>query len=291
MLTVFRRHTADCEFFGKPRNARGSRHCKNRCPLWVQGSLGGEYVRKSLNLEAWEAAAGLVRAWEASGQIGVVRPQIPLREAVAKYVDDVYARGLSAESVKKLRDAVERLFLGFCAHHGCRLLTHVNVDDIREYRNYLVKKYAASSAQSRLEYVRGFLRFCQHSGWITTNPAAVVKPPRSKSAPTLPFEDEEVARMLEAAETFTSKGVFGAGNKQRVRAMLLLLRYSGLRISDAATLERARVKGTKVFLYTQKTGTAVWVPLPQFVVEALNGSPSHDPRYFFGTANVSGHRP
>ena len=190
MLTVYRRHTADCDFFAKPRNARGSRTCKNRCPLWVQGSLRGEYVRKSLNLDAWEAASDLVRAWEASGQIGVVRPEIPsLRDAVTKYIEDAEARELSAESVKKLRDAVERLFLGYCEHQGCRRLPHLCVEDIREYRNHLVKRYAASSAQTRFEYVRGLQRFCQHSGWIMSNPATAVKPPRSESCPTLPFEE------------------------------------------------------------------------------------------------------
>lgn len=35
---------------------------------------------------------------------------------------DGQARNLNAESVKKMRDAVERLFLAFCAKHGYRLL-------------------------------------------------------------------------------------------------------------------------------------------------------------------------
>lgn len=123
MLTVYRRHQPDCDFFGKPRNARGSRTCRNRCPLWVQGSLRGEYIRRSLNLNSWEAAADLVRSWEASGQIGVARVEIPtVKEAVAKYIADGEARNLNAESVKKMRDAVERLFLGFCIRNSYRLL-------------------------------------------------------------------------------------------------------------------------------------------------------------------------
>lgn len=51
-----------------------------------------------------------MRSWEASGQIGVVRVEIPtIKEAVKKFIDDGEARNLSVESVKKLRDAVERL--------------------------------------------------------------------------------------------------------------------------------------------------------------------------------------
>ena len=108
-----------------------------------------------------------------------------------------------------------------------------------------------------------------------------VKAPRSQSVPTLPFDEAEIEAMLAAADTFATFGRYGAGNRKRVRAMILLLRYSGLRISDASTLERSRLEGTKLFLYTQKTGTPVRVPLPQHVVDALHASPSDDPRYFF----------
>jgi hypothetical protein len=41
--------------------------------------------------------------------------------------------------------------------------------------------------------------------------------------------------------------------------MLLLLRWSGLRISDAAKLERSKLTDDgKLFLYTQKTGQPVY---------------------------------
>ena len=67
--------------------------------------------------------------------------------------------------------------------------------------------------------------------------------------------------------------------------MILLLRHSGLRIRDGATLERTRVKGGKLFLYTQKTGTPVWVPLPPAVIAALEQVPNANERYFFWSGN------
>ena len=78
MLTVYRRHSSDCEFFGKPRNIRGNRNCRGHCPLWVQGSLRGEYVRKALNLTSWEATADLVRGCAdlgTEGPVDGVRPK------------------------------------------------------------------------------------------------------------------------------------------------------------------------------------------------------------------------
>jgi len=74
--------------------------------------------------------------------------------------------------------------------------------------------------------------------------------------------------LLAVADGFNPRGKFGSGSRDRVRAMILLLRYSGLRISDASMLERRRLSGDKLFLYIQKTGTRVWVPLPPQAVEA-----------------------
>jgi integrase len=284
MLTVFRRHTRDCPFYGKSRHARGSRTCANRCPLWVQGTLAGERVRKALNLTAWEAASDLVRAWESAGEIGAVRQQIPtLHEAVEKYIADARGRNLADESLKRVQYAVEHLFLTeFCGRHRYRLLRQIGVDQIREFAHQFTGALAASTIRNRLEFLRGFFRFCHLSGWISVNPVSALRLPKVRLIPTVPFEDEEVSRMLSAADTFTTRGIFGGcRNRRRVRAMILLLRYSGLRISDAATLERARIRGNRLFLYTQKTGTPVWIPLPPHVVDALAACPSENNKHVF----------
>jgi integrase len=62
---------------------------------------------------------------------------------------------------------------------------------------------------------------------------------------------------------------------------VLLLRYSGLRIRDAVTLARNRVQSDKLFLFTAKTGTPVYCPLPPVVMNALNAIP--DSAYYFWT--------
>jgi len=106
----------------------------------VQGSLGGEYVRQSLKLTVWGAAQEKIRGWEASGQIGVIRNEIPaVKEAVQKHIADAEARNLKAESLKKIRDVIERRFLKYCSAKGFRSLRQLDVDAVREFRNRLVK--------------------------------------------------------------------------------------------------------------------------------------------------------
>jgi integrase/recombinase XerD len=103
-----------------------------------------------------------------------------------------------------------------------------------------------------------------------------LKSPKVTPEPTLPFSKAEVEKLVKACDRFN-------GNGARLRAMILILRYSGLRISDAVALTRDRIVDGKLFLYTQKTGTPVYVPLPKKVTEALAGTGGE--KYFFWSGN------
>jgi integrase/recombinase XerD len=60
------------------------------------------------------------------------------------------------------------------------------------------------------------------------------------------------------------------GGRKQFRAFILLLRYSGLRIGDAVSIERDRLAGGSVFLFTAKTGTPVRCLLPQVAQDAID---------------------
>jgi integrase/recombinase XerD len=69
------------------------------------------------------------------------------------------------------------------------------------------------------------------------------------------------------------------------------MRWSGLAIRDAVTLERRRLnEHCELFLWRAKTAGPVYIPLPPDVAEALRNSPpgpSPNPRYFFWSGNGS----
>jgi integrase len=71
------------------------------------------------------------------------------------------------------------------------------------------------------------------------------------------------------------------GRWAQVKALILLLRYSGLRIRDAITLRRGAILEGKLYLYTGKTGTGMYIPLPEVVLESLKGIGNEE--YFFWT--------
>ena len=66
-----------------------------------------------------------------------------------------------------------------------------------------------------------------------------------------------------------------------MRALILLLRFSGLRSSDAIKLSEEQITGSRSFLYTQKTGVPVHLVLPDVVLDALEQTPMRSDRYWF----------
>jgi len=158
----------------------------------------------------------------------------------------------------------------------------LTVNDLAKYRE--AWKMSPVTARKKLERLRTFFRFSIDRGWITKNPATVLKPPKGDFLPTLPFSKEEMEKVLLATEVYSKKGIYGEDQKKRIKAFVLLLRYSGLRIRDAVTLTRERIKDGKLFLYTQKTGTPVRLPLPEELLAALYAF-THYGDYFFWSGN------
>lgn len=254
MLRLYRRHRGTC-----PHRSERYRRCA--CPIYVEGTLRGESVRKSLDLTSWTAATELIAKWTESGQIGTIRVEaVPIVEAVDKFIADAKARGVNWETLRKYENLLRRRLLGWCDRHGYRQLRQLGVSELRQFREAWTDgpNYAAKN----LERLRAFFRFCEQAEWVRRNPAAVIKPPKVRLAPTLPFDRDEMLRILAACEVYP-------GNKARIRAFVLVMRYSGLRIGDTIQLTAHQVRDGRIRLYTAKTGQAVDVPIPPAAEAAL----------------------
>ena len=77
----------------------------HRLPLCLGKSIGGEPIRRSLNTTNWTAASSVVHQWQAAGQIGVLKPEIPtVAEAVGKFLAEAAVRNLAATTIQKRRE-------------------------------------------------------------------------------------------------------------------------------------------------------------------------------------------
>jgi site-specific recombinase XerD len=138
----------------------------------------------------------------------------------------------------------------------------------------------------KLERLRSFFRFAKDNRWIQDNPATEIRNPKVSIRPTLPFTREEMLQILAGiALRIEECQPHGKANARRLRGLVLLLRSSGLRIGDAVSCSVDRFIDGKLRLYTQKTGTHVHCPLPEFVVRELNSIPKMSERYWFWTGN------
>lgn len=261
-LTLFRRHLKRC-----PQRDRYFRRCS--CPIHVEGTLGLDEVRKALNLTSWEAAQNLIAEWNRAGRVGGDRVEpVSVAEAVELYLADVAAR-VRPSTVRLHRVLLKDSFLPWCGREGLKMMNRVDVRAIIRYRASW--SYAPLTALKKFERLRSFFRFCHAAKWVTENPTLAMKAPKADTPPTMPFSDAEVERIIQAAREFKIQGSYGKANPIRVVAYVYLLRYSGLRISDATSLAKDRVTSDgRLFLHTQhKTRVPVYVPLPPFVVAAL----------------------
>ncbi len=276
MLTVYRRHEKSCEHRAV---GRGYRRCK--CPIWVDGFIGDREIRHSLRLRDWAKAQDVVREWEAVGEQSAPQTEpITIEHAWDQFLADAEARNLGPSTLSKyklLRRRMER----FAGQFGLRFLREFDLATCRKFRTSWPLQNLA--ALKTLERLKSFFRFAADAGWIPESPTRRLKNPKVKSAPTMPFNAAEMAEILSACDLLYQHQPPKVAhlNAPRLRALVLLLRYSGLRIQDAVTLERDRITDGKLFLYTAKTGTAVYCPLPPTVVQALESLPAG--KYFFWT--------
>lgn len=283
MLTIYRRHTHKCD-----HRPQGRKYRRCRCPIWVDGFIGAEEIRESLKLRNWEEAQEKVRKWEAERS----KPQEPIdnrltvEAAVEKYLGDAKSRQLGTAAIYKYNLLVRQI-KSFTADRGIRFLEEFNLSLVRDFRATWPNRNL--SAKKKLEQLRKFFGLFVKDGMLKANPASGLDAPVVKQPPTLPFERNEMARILYACDhLYTDNyGRVGRPNSRRIKALVLVLRYSGLRIGDAVTLPVSRIVDGKVFLRTAKTGTHVTCPLPPLALEALSESPRANPLYFFWTGHCS----
>ena len=318
LLSVFTRHSTSCRF----SRDRACRRCN--CPKWVGGQVNGHYFRQSAKTRQWaEAEEVRVKLEEAlikglppfgtavatgsappiptpanpppTSSTGVPEPRVPkprprvtVAQAVEAYLADAVSRSVETSTLKKLETIFRKQFLVWTRVEGIEYLDELELDTLLNFRNtWEDGPLAKQKKQSR---VIGFFWACVRRRYLTENPAIGLGKIKVVQIPPDYFPPDEFERII--AATYIRRGDRGGGdvkaNQTRLRTMTLLMRWSGLRIRDAVTLERHRLNGDSLLLYQAKTGTPVYVPLPPHVVKALENippGPKPNPRYFFWSGN------
>jgi site-specific recombinase XerD len=276
MLTLYRRHKPTCPHFSE---GRSHHHC--RCAIWADGVLAGREVRKSLRTRDWTKANREVQKWEAAEHIRESGAPVALVDAWESFLADLTARRVSPSTIGKYK-LLQRQLEAYGQARGLACVVDFDLEALSRFRT--TWKDGPRTAAKKLERLRAFFRFTAERRWSETNPAALLRPPKITLRPTMPLEHGDLVKILTACEKREVEvQAPGHRNAQRLKSLVLLLRYSGMRISDAVALSADRLKGNKLFLYTAKTGTPVYTVLPDSVVKALEASPRVTSKLYFWT--------
>ncbi|MGA2810240.1 MAG: site-specific integrase [Candidatus Acidiferrum sp.] len=276
MLIAYRRHNpARCKF-----TSRSDYRCK--CPIWVTGTdAKGKPRREASKMRDWTKAQELIRKWDVEGAQPKRNASVTISDWRENFLGDAESRHLGEETIRKYKLLFSQLS-AFADRKGSRFADDLDLDDLTEFRSSW--NDAALSSSKKLERLRSIYRFAVSRKWVETNIAAELKSPKIKSAPTLPFSDDEMKKIFDAAREsnrFAARSLY---------VFILVMRYAGLRISDTATLAKESLDGKRLHLYTAKTGEPVVMPLPEFVVKALASIERESSKFYFwsGESKIPG---
>lgn len=269
MLTVYRRHGKECG-----QQSRRYRRCN--CPCWCEGTTErGEYLRQSLKARSWDVAVKAAKDLELGH-----RAKVTVGEAIDGFIQDARSRSLQQSTIEIYQRLLNRL-KAFADSEGVTFIKDCDLEFLRRFRSTL--PHQNFSARNKTEMLRSFFRFIHENKWAAENPAThkTFKSPKTRLVPTLPYTREEFSAILKACDEYRNLNTGKVNrNAAMLKAFVLVLRHSGLRIRDVVTLKQERIGDGKLFLYTSKAGTPVKLPLPTDCLDALKAIP-HKGSYYF----------
>lgn len=267
------------------------------CPIYADGTLGGQFKRKNTKKTTWAEAKVVVALWESAGTweararaveaspvASEARPQdtskrpITIQFATDAYLANRSGRGIAPATLRKYTTFIKQL-REFASNKGYVLVDRFAITDMDEF--YSLWKDGIRAKAKKLERLNGFFHFCAKRKWIAENPAADLEAPVGvgSAANRMPFTDLELLKIYEACDKLPEaqwKNHLGAGSwgGDDVKSMVMLLSWTGLRISDGATFDMSRVTphpkgGANVFLRMHKTKGPLFTWVDEWLYERL----------------------
>jgi len=269
IITIFVRHKQGCKYAGEE-------FCKScKCRKHLRWSQGGKQFRKQAGTRSWAEAEEKKRDLE--NQLSGAPPsKAPaekgqtISEAIDVFLQDKKNQGITDKVIGKYIRELARL-REFCESRFVFAIRGLNRELLTHYVATWPAHYPASLTRSKVrERLRSFLRYCYQSEWLTRIPQ--ISKIEVDQSPTLPLSAKEYEKLLDATyATFADDPDKAA----RLHALIQLMRWSGLAIRDALTLQRDelvldRTKNLyRIVTSRQKTGTHVSVPIPMQVAQEL----------------------
>ena len=282
LITIFVRHSAGCKYAGD----EFSKRCQ--CKKHLRWTHDGKQHRMKTGARSWVGAEDTeARSGDTADGPAARAQQCPqtLADAIEVFRADKKNQGVTAGRAEQIQTRAESLE-AYAGSKGAFTVAGLTRELLIEYQSDWEAVYPSSNTRQQVQArLRSFLRFCFDSRWLDRIPR--MSTIKADEAPTLPLTDKEYKKLLETVPVS-----FAESKKAlRVRALIRLMRHSGLAIRDAVTLRKDELIHDKrqgfyrVVTSRQKTGTHVSVPVPPDVAGELLSALNGNPVYVFWTGN------
>jgi len=266
LITIFVRHSADCDhsddnFYKRCKCRKSLRYFHNGKQRMVSAKTRSWGLAEEAKRKLEDKFAG-ANSDKPVGDVSIkAEVKATIERAIELFISDKKSQGLDGDVLKKYERELGR-FSQFMSRRSRQFPHEIRLEDLTEYRAGWESLYPSSTTRGKVqERLRAFLRYCYESRLIDRVPKLTAI--RVDEVPTLPLSSHQYKKLLKVIpDEFT-------GDKAiRVHALVRLMRYSGLAIRDAVTLERdelkwdSKAKLHRITTNRQKTGTHVSVPIP-----------------------------
>lgn len=295
-ISVLTRHSKKCP---KRDDARWKR-CRCRKTLYIYEDGKARYM--SAKTRSWEQAEKVaqeerdkrdpvkielarISAFEESRRLAAQAHQSTIEDALDQWIAGFDVKGDTARAYATFK----KTMLAWADEKKFVLVGDVPSDALDAWKN--TWELAPNTKRERLRKVKSFFRWCHDLHKIDFNPAVKLKGGRAENLKvTQPLTPRQFEELIAATyeydkERRVEKDRFGAD----LRAIFLVMRWTGVRLSDALMLRRSAVIGDRLTISIQKTkGTVKKVitrRVPVELIEALTAVPvrkrMHPDQYFW----------
>jgi integrase/recombinase XerD len=297
MLTLYRRHTKRCSRSRPiPLDSGELKRCS--CPLWAIGiDDGGKHVRQSLSTRDLGNGREKLALLERGEQIAAPEPEVTIGDAFARARSILTTqKGLKSQSLEANQGSIERVVAEYAKAKGFRFLREFQQSDMDALIGEWTK-LSPSTRRVRISVLRNFFSLAASRKWVRDDPTInIIMPRGSGGGQTKPFTPEEEGKILAALPDWeTHKRTYKrespwAAHPRTASALILVLRYTGLRVSDAfafdpRSLEAREIDSQRVYCYyaprQKKTEHPVFLPIPPVIAERIISAPRVTERYAF----------